>query len=476
MSTESALRSVQARLARLRVGPWLLLALIIGLLRFLYLDLWSMWYDEALTVADAWNGAQGKFHHVGYRAIHWMVEALGGQMDEGSLRLLPAIAGFAAIPTCYWAFLPIAGSRRMGVASALLAASSWQQYWSQNARGYTMTEWVGLLGTGLFLRGIKRASGPQILLGLIVTCSGAFFHPHGAVLAVGMVLGLGVYALDAEHRERLKQPLKWVCGGALVAVLVQGPALLAAFQNYQSGGAAGGLASFVHLVKSTAFFLTPVIGVGLWIGGLHALFTGQKDGQFLLAVVLSTSACLGVLSFFGMASAQYLFGLHPWMLVLAVWPLGSVSMPRGVRWAYVAVMLLPSLAQLGLYSTVRMGERPRWREAYDYVWNHRSEHDLVLGMQAGLGDFYLDPGFTDARKPRAVGWSDRTQPHNFRRARKDVRPAWIVVRPAFLDLWERGDRQEFRAFLSRDCYLQVRFPLPMEGRDLDLEVYYKPGL
>ncbi|MFT5198907.1 MAG: hypothetical protein ACI87O_001567 [Planctomycetota bacterium] len=476
MYKESALLSIQARMVRHRVGPWLVLALAIGLLRFLYLDVWSMWYDEALTVADAWNGASGKFHRAGYLAIYWVVEALGGQMDEFSLRLLPAVAGFLAIPTCYWAFLPIAGPRRMGVAAALLAASSWQQYWSQNARGYTMTELVGLLGTGILLRGLTKAHGPQTLMGLIVVGSGAFFHPHGAVLAVGMILGMTVYASSPEHRKRLAQPLKWVLGGTCVAIVLQGPALLSAFQNYQSGGAQGGLASFVHLIKSTAFFLTPVIGVGLCIGGLHAVFTGHKDGQFVLAVVLGTSACIAVLSFFGMVSAQYLFGLHPWMLVLAVWPLGSVHLPRGVRWAYVAVMLLPSLTQLGLYSSVRMGERPRWREAYDYVWNHRSQHDLVLGMQAGLGDFYLDPGFTDVRQPRAVGWNDRTQPQNFRRARQELRPTWIVIRPAFLSLWESEKRNDLRNFLARDCRLIMRFPLRMEGRDLDLEVYYKPGL
>ncbi|MDF1836392.1 MAG: glycosyltransferase family 39 protein [Planctomycetota bacterium] len=476
MSKESALRSIRAQLARLGVGPWLLLALAIGLLRFIYLDRWSMWYDEALTVADAWKGSGGRFHQVGYRAIHWVVEAMGGSIEEGSLRFLPALAGFLAIPTCYWAFLPVAGPRRMGVASALLAASSWQQYWSQNARGYTMTEWVALLGTGVFLRGLKKSNGPQTLVGLAVVGSSAFFHPHGAVLAVGMALGMGVYLVHSADRERIKQPVRWVLAGGAVALILQGPGLLAAFQNYQSGGAQGGLGSLIHLIKSTAFFLTPVIGVGLWIGGLHAIFTGQRDGQFVLAVVLGTSACLALLSFFGMTSAQYLFGLHPWMLVLAVWPLGSLQMPRGVRWAYVAVMLLPSLAQLGLYSTVRMGERPRWREAYDYVWNHRAEHDLVLGMQAGLGDFYLDPGFVDVRQPRAVGWNDRTQPHNFRRARRELRPTWFVIRPAFLDLWKREDRNELRAFLASECYLQARFPVNMEGRDLDLEIYFKPGL
>ncbi len=475
MPKDTNQRPIQALLACHCVAPWLIVALCIGLLRFLYLDVWSLWYDEALTVSDAWNGAPGRFHQASYHLIHWTVEALGGQIDGWNLRFLPALMGFLAIPTCYWAFLPIAGPRRAGVAAALLAASSWQQYWSQTARGYTMTEWVGLLGTGIFLRGLRGANGPQTLIGLSVVASGSLFHPHGAVIAAGMALGLGVYALDPTQRERLLVPLKWVAGGACLALIWQGPALFSAFRTYQGGRAQGGLSSFLHLIKSTAFFLTPVIGVGLWIGGLQAVLTRQKHGQYLLAVVLSTSFCITILSMFGMVSAQYLFGLHPWMLVLATWPLDSIQMPRRVRLAYVAVLLLPSLAQIGLYSSVRQGERPRWREAYDYVWNHRSEHDLVLGMQAGLGDFYLDPGFTDVRHPRLVGWNDRTQPQNFRSARRGVRPTWLVIRPAFLDLWKRENRQELRAFLARDCRLVERFSLPMEGRDLDLEIYYKPG-
>ena len=142
---------------------------------------------------------------------------------------------------------------------------------------------------------------------------------------------------------------------------------------------------------------------------------------------------------------------------------------------YLALLVLPALSSCLLYMGPRQGERPRWREAYTYVWSARGENDAVLGMQAGLGEYYVDPTFTDVRRPRLVGWCVRGRPKNIRSAAASNRPLWLILRPEFLELWPAEERLELQALLQDGCHLMRRYPVPMEGRDLDVYVYYRPG-
>ena len=456
--------------------PWVMLgaALLIGLVRFWDLGRYSLWYDEALTVTDAFNGAGSSMHSWGYAAIAWASGWLGDSFTEATLRFLPALAGYLVIPTAFWAFSPWSGPMRAACLSLLLASSAWQQSWAQTARGYTLAEWVTLLGTGVFVRAWRAGSGPGSLLGLLVVGASAKFHPHGAVIAVGLVAGLSLYVVPRAARQAHAKSLRWLAAGLGLVLLWQAPKLWSAFQQYLHGGALGGLHSFVHLIKSTAFYVTPTLAVAAGIGACACLWRRDREGSFALIVVGATVITIAFLSTMGMVSAQYVFSLHPWILLLAVWPLPWIGQ-NAVRWGALAVLLVPSLGQLGLYSTIRGGERPRWTEAFAYVWEQREPNDLVLSMQAGLGDLYLEPGFTDVRHGRTIGWNDRMNPQNYRTAMLSGRPTWVIMRPAFLVLWPEEERRRLVEFLGRECQLQARFPLDLEGRDLDLEVYYRPG-
>lgn len=459
-----------------RQGPYvvLALALLIGLVRFWDLGRYSLWYDEALTVTDAFNGSGRSMHAWGYDAIAWASRWWGEPFTEASLRFLPALAGYLALPLAFWAFAPWAGPLRAAWVSLLLATSAWQQSWSQTARGYTLAECFTLLGAGCFFRAWRKGSGPGSLFGLLLVGASAKFHPHGAVLGLGLAAGLLLFVVRAEDRRKHRSPLLWLGAGLGALLLWQAPKLWGAFRLYLHGGALGGLHSFVHLVKSTVFYVTPTLAVAAGVGALWALLGKDRRGVFALVVVLATVLTIAVLSTMGMVSAQYVFSLHPWILLLAVWPLPWI-VERPARFAWLALLLVPNVAQLGLYSTIRGGERPRWTEALAYVWSQRQPLDRVLSMQAGLADLYLEPGFTDVRHARTIGWNDRMNPQNYRSAMLSGRPTWIIMRPAFLVLWPEEERLRLEQFLARECQLQARFPLDLEGRDLDLEVYYRPG-
>lgn len=459
-------------------GGWLVLALALGLVRFVRLGQWSLWIDEAFTLADAYHG-QWNYNPLGYAVIRAVVEASGAPATELTLRLAPAVAGWLAIPLVFWAFVPVAGGRVAGAAALVVAASPWQVYWSQNARFYTFVTAVGLVALGLVARGLVRGSRPLACAGLVVASAGVVLHLQAALLAASIAAAVVVApwtrdgAVERTDVRRLARTVA-IAGGVLA--LAGSPWVYRVFDYYRYLKPAAPLASIAHLAKSTGFFLTPTLCVAAAVGAGVVLTRRTPLGRFALATLAVGVAGGTTAAALATGSAQYVFAFMPLVALLAAWPL-AVSPLRGSRaasTAWLALLVLPLLAETGLYLTVRHGERPRWREAYGWVAEHRGPNDLVLGMQASVGEFYLNPGATDLRRPRTVAWTDRNDPGTWQRWAMRRRPLWVVVRPDFLQLWPGDMRRNFRAFLTDECHLKRRFDVHLEGRDLDLEVYYRP--
>jgi hypothetical protein len=143
---------------------------------------------------------------------------------------------------------------------------------------------------------------------------------------------------------------------------------------------------------------------------------------------------------------------------------------------FAALLVLPALADTALYFSVRHGERPRWREAYGFVGAQREPNDLVLGMSAPVGEYYLAPGKTNLRDPRIVGWLDEFHAHVPDEWTALGRRTWFVVRPEYLKTWRPDDLARFRALLREECRLMQNYPVAVEGRDLSVEVWLREGL
>ena len=456
-------------------------ALALGLVRFWKLGQWSLWYDEALTLADAYHG-DPSVTLLGYRSIRLTVEAVGGIPDEFSLRLLPAIAGWLVILATWWCFRPVTGGRRAGLAALIVAVSSWEVYWSQNARAYTLAALAAVLGGGLVLRGLARCSPARTVAGGIVIALGVGFHLQCAVLLAALVAAPWVLkGLGRPLDDRARRAVFALLGCALVLFALSGVWVVDAALSYiTKKGYFDSLQRLAHFVKATSFFVSPLLIVAALVGAFGAW--RARDGPYtLIAIVIVLGVlAVAVIALRAQVTAQYVFVFMPWIAALAVWPLEAAFArdDRAIGLAWAALLVLPTATGTGLYFSVRQGERPRWREAYLHVWNERGPSDLILGMQAGVGEFYLAPGSTDLRNPRVVGSLDRYNVSNFEHWASQARPVWLVVRPAFFAEWT-GPFAPYRAalqtFLREECHLERRFPVPMEGRDLDLEVYYWPG-
>jgi mannosyltransferase len=489
-----------------RAARWLLIAaLAIGLVRFVRLAHWSLWIDEALTWTDWHHGLVGGEikNPLGYTLIAWVVNLFGGVADELSLRILPAVVGWVAVALTYVAFRPWSGRMRAAAAALLVAASSWHVYWSQNARFYTLAQAVSLLGASLVLRGLMSGSVVRTVVGLAIAALAAAFHPSAGLLLPALVLApfalrlLRVPLPAASRRAERALLVAGLLGAAAGASWALETWRMYVYQKGQGSTLAEAASSAAHFAKTTGFFVTPVLGTACLFGAWFA-WRRRESTQILLFLVVATCLGLGLLaSLVVRVSAQYVFFLLPWIVALACAPLASgetaavasgetaagaeentarssrESLRGAAGLAYLSLLVVPALVTTGLYFTVRAGERPQRKEAYDFVWNARADDDLVLGMAASVGEFYLSPHNTDLRHPEQVGWLDYFHARLPQEWARYPRRAWFIVNPEeFLD-WDPGDAERFQRMLREQCRLVKAWPLYVESRDLSVWVYLK---
>jgi len=466
-------------------GAVLLAACLLALVRFWRLGRWSLWIDEAYTWADLRRNLDAGqiFNPLGYRAIGAAVELLGGVPDELALRFLPALCGVLCVPLTYWAFRPCVGARRAAWAALFVSASAWHVYWSQSARFYTFAQATSLLGCGLALRGLWCGTGPRAgvvlaVAGALLAGAAAGFHPTAGTLLPAMVGALWlVIALEPSVRARLRPAALLLLMLLLVAAALGLSRLQEALhQHVVQKPVTGWLAGEAHLINTAGYFFTPVLLAGALVGTWSALRRREAFFLFVAATCALTFAIVMAVAARAQMTAQYTFALLPWVAVLATAPLcagRADPQRRPLELGLCALLLLPALANCGLYFTLRQGERPRWREAYEYVAARRRGADLVLGMAAPIGEFYLGGAAGDLRRPRVVSPLAEWFPEGPRRWTRHERRIWVVVRPQWIDGFREADRARLREWLRWECRLVERFGVEMEGRELDVMVYLR---
>lgn len=455
-----------------RAGTGLLiLALVLGLVRFVRLGDWSLWMDEALTLTDAQRIADGALHNpVGYGLVVGFARLFMEHPSEYALRFLPALAGWACIPLSYWAFRPLLSRRAAAGTALLVALSPWHLFWSQSARFYTLAQACSLIGAGWFVRGLWSARGSRwATMGIVVALSSALFHISGALVA-GAILAAGLVVRIAG----VGRPPQF--DRILLRAAIPVGVLLVALSPWAWGWLMHHLgqkpqANLVHFVLTCGYFFGPSLLAGCVFGGWVVLRERSAGQLFLLAVPVVVLLLLCAVGTRAVVSAQYAFCVFPFTCALAAVALDSRGMPAPLRAAWLLVLALPLVAGDLLYLSSRVGERPRWREAWEYVASEREAGDLVIGMGAQVGEYYLGGRNPDLRTPRSSHPMGGHFPNGPRRWRRHARGTWVIVRPLWFDELPAKDKESVQRWLVEDCRLVKRFPVEMEGRDLDLEVW-----
>ena len=449
---------------------FLLAAVLLGLLRFLGLARWGLWLDEALTLADTATGGTDA-NPFGYWLFAKFYALSGERPTEAWMRFPAALFGLGSILATRWALGPFVGARAAALGAFFVAASSWQLYWSQNARFYTLAQLLALLGGGWLLRGLYRGSTGRTALGLLTLVLAALTHPSAAFL-IGPLLVLPwiVYWCEWWPSES-ERGRGWGLFGAvsLLAFVVGSGWALKTWLRWENRQGSG---TFLHFAKTAGYWLTPTVALAALVG----LARGLRDR---LAFVPVAAAALGfgaaaLASLFLRVSAQYVFVLQPWAAACAGLALAPLA-PR--RLARLALLLaLPGLVESALYFTVRNGDRPRWREAYAYVFEQRGPEDLVLGMEAPVAEYYLEPSSRALRRWTEATWLDDFRSHLALDWARYGRRTWFVVNETQLDDWtgherSRAHRAEVERILAEECERVASFEIPLTPRDLDVHVY-----
>ncbi len=456
-----------------RLARWILaVALLIGFARLLGLSRWSLWLDEAYTLADA-RHATSFANPLGYALFGAFYDLFEGRPDEFVLRFPGAVFGWLTIGLTGLVFRPFVGARCAALAALLLAISPWHLYWSQNARFYTLAQFLGLGGGALVYHGLERARALTLFLGLVTLGSSALAHPS-AVALLGAFLIVPWFArkrglLQTPAQVRSARPVWWMLGGALVlAALFASVWLVDVWATWERRQGQG---DPIHFVLTTGYLMTPWIGGAAIVGAALSLRQRSRGALFLLLIVAAGMLAALCASFFVRVSAQYVFVFLPWCTALAAYPF------RARRLAAFALLCVPLLVESVLYFAVRHGDRPRWRDAYRFVFDRKEAGDLVLGMDAPVAEYYWSPRNTDLRHWREVVLMDSFRARVAEEWLRWERRMWLVVNLEELQDWEAADRRDMRAFLEQECRLEAHFEVPLTPRDLDVRVYlYDPVL
>jgi len=446
-----------------------LLALAVGLVRFLLLGRWSLWLDEAFTLADT-HHREGIDNPLGYGLFGLLYGLVEGRPCETLMRLPAAVFGWLVIPATYYVLRPILNARCAAGAALLIACSSWHLYWSQNARFYTLAQLLTLSGAGVFLYGLERGRSLLVGVGLSLIALSPLAHPSALLLGVPIVMvpwmSLWFQRPPIQQIERVPWNLLSLC--AFLGAGAGAGWALEVWSKYQEQKSAF---STLHLVLTTGYYITPTVGLAFLYGAWVVWRDSRHRGFIALAVAVPALGFAALASLFVLVSAQYVFVTLPWIAAVACAPLWKTLTSTRATVVFLAVLVAPGLVDSGLYF-LRNGDRPRWREAYAFVFEHRRESDLVFGMDAPVGEFYLDPAKTDLRDWSDVTWLDMWRARQNQDWQRYDRRTWYVVNEELLEEWSEDQRRLFRAILA-DCEQVASFPVRFTPRDLNVAVYLK---
>ncbi len=208
------------------------LILIAGIaLRFVALGQQSFWRDEIHSILRALGGEDGSLipaitdiHGPFYfTLLRGWIELLG--QSEVAVRALSAVLGSVGLVLFYQVALRRLGRRTALFALALLAASPYYLWYSQEGRNYALFFDVGLLAVVAFVAEVDRRSVKTFGLALIATVLACLSNLSGFFL-------LPLQGLVALHAIRTRRYSFWrLVIFMVVAVAVLSPWLLRSTQE-----------------------------------------------------------------------------------------------------------------------------------------------------------------------------------------------------------------------------------------------------
>jgi 4-amino-4-deoxy-L-arabinose transferase-like glycosyltransferase len=365
-------------------------------LRLFQLGTASLWLDEASTLtfarqslAQIWGSlSAGEFNPP---LFYWMEHAMlvFGE-GEAVLRLIPAILGILTIPVFYLIGTEVLDRNTGILASALLAFSPFQIYYSQEARAYAPMLFFFSLAFYFFLR-LLRSWGRRdaVLFGIF---SAVAFWTH--FYAFVPVLALFIFAIGVKAREMVRDLRSAIPLGIsiLAFVVLSLPLIYYAVQLFgqrTSGGPAFGIQGTGTITQT----LVQISGfseilawtyLALFILGVAWLFLRDRSRALLFAFSLAFPLVLSVFLSYRMPMVPryliYLLAAFFPAVALSLRPACSLLRSRNLVYGALILALVVNLPVLYPYYTTP--QKDDWRGASRELAALASPGDLVIVLPA----------------------------------------------------------------------------------------------
>ena len=452
-----------------------LLTLLAAGLRFWRLGDWSFWADEIATLRDAQDLGKVITYPVGYALIGFAVRLFGS--NEFAARLVPAVAGAISVPALYLIGRKIFSERAAILSAVLLAVSSYHIFFSQEARYYSLMMLLSMLAMWCAFVGFERNSLKGLLGAVLLLALAGWTH-----WTAGLALpALAAYALWVSRKEGRPAGICWSNLAILFApfaafgVLFARPILSFLADWHAKSGFSIGRCALTAAKLADRYEPAALIcaAVAAWM----LLQQRDRRAKWLLSWALVPPALVVLFVGFAEGGSRFALVALPAFLLLAGEGLDiliryAAEDRKKVAWLLAGVVILSLGLKDALYFTVERGQRPRWREAAEYVRSKaQAEGAPLIATAAPAGPevlaFYLArPGLEGsmAVEPNPTGLAE------LERQPKD-RVCYVIVeqtsnaRPA----------PDLLKFLERNGSRLKSFPLTVRFMDYSLRVYRLPA-
>ena len=459
----------------------LILLLLAAVIRFLHLGAWSFWADEVATLRDAQELHKVAGYPVGYALIGWTVKLLGIGPTEFAGRLLPAVVGAISVCVIFLIGRRIFSERAGVLAGVFLALSCYHLFFSQFARYYTLLMLLGLLGMWAAYWGIERNNKAWLIGAVVLLGLGFWTHWSAALL----LPALGVYLLWAARRASRPDGLTLANVAILFGPFVLGGLMLLPrlmeFLTLWRGGADFSPARALWFTAKLLYRLDAALLICAVIGVWVLLRQGDRRAKWLLTFAAVPVLLLTVFVAFSKGGSRFGIVVLPPVVLLAAATLDALLkiVPQNRKKLALAVVGLVVVALLikdVRYFTVEKGQRPRWREAVQYVSDLRCER--------GEGPVFPPPNamvptaVLAATSPEVVAHYGagcalqlcvlgNAKHHPFFVARRNMPPTYVLVE----HVANVAPTPEQMAVIEKHTTLVKRWPLHIGPMDYSISLY-----
>jgi 4-amino-4-deoxy-L-arabinose transferase-like glycosyltransferase len=451
--------------------PWLVIGLAVGL-RAWKLGEWSLWEDEETTIYFSQNVAKPfpRFFPVFFVALREWFQLTGLSVMTG--RVLAAAIGVAGVGITYEVCRRLV-SRSAGLwAALLLTLNLGHLFWSQSIRYFGLLLVFQVVSLYWFYEGFERRK-PWMLVAANVAFGLALWTHFSAVLLLPVFVGYLLLAAWWPRDERRYRAADYaVFGIPLFLLLVAFAKSMVDAKAFLSTMTSASARDPLHvMITLVAYCGLPAMA----LAALAPVTATQRGRAFLLLTCCAwvPVAELAVIAQLNLVNVSWyyaiivLFG----MTALAGMALASLA-DRGYRRTRATLACLSlayAIVHLGAYYTAMHGDRPRWRDAADYVRRtaqidaEAKANPQVFANVPGVVAFYLGV----APEKTMVSGLVRTLP--------DEPPTGLSTGDQWYVIEAGHGTPTFRAWLDEACSQEARFGACTGPRDRTVTVYRYRG-